>query len=61
MWTQEFLGMAAHVAAAPSDAQARGPRNMAGPRGPSGPPANIPVVDREKVRLASFLVCIADL
>lgn len=40
--------MAAHVAQAPSDAQARGPRHMAGPRGPPGPLPNIPVVDREK-------------
>lgn len=46
--------MAAHVAQAPSDAQARGPRHMAGPRGPPGPLPNIPVVDREKVRIALF-------
>ena len=45
--------MAAQVAPAPPDAQPRGPpRNvMAAPRGPPGPPRNIPVVDREKVRI----------
>ena len=49
--------MAAQVApaAAPADSQPRGPpprggNLMAAPRGPAGPPRNIPVVDREKVR-----------
>jgi histone deacetylase complex subunit SAP18 len=47
--------MAAQVApaAAPADSQPRGPpprggNLMAAPRGPAGPPRNIPVVDREK-------------
>ena len=50
--------MAAQVAPAPPDAQPRGPaRNvMAAPRGPPGPPRNIPVVDREKVSVVGFLV-----